>query len=203
MRVFVTGATGWIGSATVDELIASGHEVLGLTRSAEGADALTARGATPLRGDLDDLESLRSGARDADAVVHLANKHDWADPQGNDRTELLAVRAMVEVLDGTGKAFAIANGLSEIVEGRSVLETDASPAVGPDSDRGGSENLALSYADRGVRSMATRFALSVHGRGDWGFVTWLVDAAHMHGSRGTSATGRRSGQPFTAPTPPA
>lgn len=184
MRVFVTGATGWIGSATVDELLSDGHDVLGLTRSREGADALLAKGADALRGDLDDLDSLRRGAAAADAVVHLANKHDWAHPEECDRTERAAVQAMLDVLEGTDRPFSIANGLSEIVAGRSVLETDASPAVGPDSDRGGSENLALSYAERGVRSFATRFAPSVHGRGDWGFVTWLVDAARRQGVSG-------------------
>jgi len=177
MRVFVTGATGWIGSATVDELLGAGHEVIGLARSEKSAEDLTAKGATALRGDLDDLDSLRTGSQRADAVVHLANKHDWADPEANDATERAAVAAMLEVLQGTNKAFSIANGLSDIVEGRSVLETDPSPAVGPGSDRGGSENLALDYAARGVRTIVTRFAPSVHGRGDWGFMNWLVAAA--------------------------
>jgi nucleoside-diphosphate-sugar epimerase len=184
MRVFVTGATGWIGSATVDELLSSGHEVIGLARSDKSAEELETKGAAALRGDLDDLESLRSGARQADAVVHLANKHDWGDPEANDATERAAVEAMLEVLAGTDKAFSIANGLSDIVEGRSVLETDASPAVGPGSDRGGSENLALDYVSRGVRTIVTRFAPSVHGRGDWGFVNWLVAAARKQGVSG-------------------
>lgn len=184
MRVFVTGATGWIGSATVDELLSAGHEVLGLTRSQKGADLLRAKGADALRGDLDDLDALRRGATGADAVVHLANKHDWANPEENDRTERAAVSAMLDAIEGSGKAFSVANGLSDIVEGRSVLETDASPAVGPDSDRGGSENFALSYVDRGVRAIATRFAPSVHGHGDWGFVNWLVGAARRQGVSG-------------------
>ena len=80
MRVFVTGASGWIGSATVDELLSAGHSVLGLARSDASAAALEERGATVLRGDLDDLDALRKGATDAEGVVHLANKHDWANP---------------------------------------------------------------------------------------------------------------------------
>ncbi|MCS0600750.1 SDR family oxidoreductase [Streptomyces sp. LP11] len=184
MRVFVTGATGWIGSATVGELLSAGHKVVGLARSQAAADELTAKGATALRGDLDDLDSLRAGAREADAVVHLANKHDWGNPEENDRTERAAVEAMLEVLAGTGKAFSIANGLSGIVKERSVLETDASPEVGPGSDRGGSENLALDHAERGVRAIVTRFAPSVHGRGDWGFVNWLVAAARKQAVSG-------------------
>lgn len=184
MRVFVTGATGWIGSATVDELLAAGHDVVGLARSEESAASLQAKGATALRGDLDDLDSLRRGAVAADAVVHLANKHDWGNPAESDRAERAAVQAMLDVLAGTDRPFSIANGLSGLVEGRPVLETDASPAVGPDSDRGGSENLALDYVDRGVRAIVTRFAPSVHGHGDWGFVTFLVAAARKLGVSG-------------------
>ena len=184
MRVFITGATGWIGSGTVDELLASGHQVIGLARSEESSRALLAKGATALTGDLDNLDSLRRGVAMSDAVVHLANKHDWGNPDESDRAERAAVETMLTELAGSDRPFAIANGLSEIVEGRSVLETDASPAHGPASDRGGSENLALEYADRGVRSMATRFAPSVHGAGDWGFVTWLVAAARKHGVSG-------------------
>jgi len=181
MRVFVTGATGWIGSAAVDELLASGHEVLGLARSEAASETLTAKGATPLLGDLDLPSSFAMGATIADAVVHLANKHDWADPAGNDRTQLQAVEAMLDALEGTSKPFMIANGLSEIVEGRPVLETDPSPAVGPTSDRGGTENLALASISRGIRAIAVRFAPSVHGRGDWGFVNWLTRAARETG----------------------
>jgi len=184
MRVFITGATGWIGSATVDELLSTGHHVIGLARSADSARSLESKGATALRGDLDDLDSLRRGAAQADAVVHLANKHDWADPAESDRAERAAIEVMLDELAGTGRPFSIANGLSGLVEGRSVLETDISPAVGPESDRGGSENLAIDYADRGVRTIATRFAPSVHGPGDWGFVRFLVEAARKHGVSG-------------------
>ncbi|MFI5782403.1 SDR family oxidoreductase [Nocardia sp. NPDC051570] len=184
MRVFVTGASGWIGSATVDELLDTGHGVVGLARSDASAAALERRGATVLRGDLDDPDSLHRGASEADAVVHLANKHDWGNPAESDRAERAAVATMAEALVGTGRPFVVANALSGLVEGRSVLETDPSPAVGPGSDRGGSENLALDYVDRGVRTVITRFAPSVHGAGDWGFVTFLVAAARRRGVSG-------------------
>jgi nucleoside-diphosphate-sugar epimerase len=184
MRVFITGSTGWTGSATVDELLRSGHEVLGLARSETSAAKLAARGATVLRGDLDNPATFRVGASAADAVVHLANKHDWADPEGNDRVQLGAVEAILDALAGTTKPFIISNGLSDIVEGRPVLETDASPAVGPGSDRAGTENLTLNAVTRGIRSIAVRFAPSVHGRGDWGFVNWLTAAARKTGVSG-------------------
>jgi nucleoside-diphosphate-sugar epimerase len=181
MRVFVTGASGWIGSATVDELQAAGHKVVGLARSAESAAAIEGKGATALFGNLDDLDSLRRGAVEADAVVHLANKHDWADPAGTDRTERTAVGTLAEALAGTDRPFVVATGLSGFGLDRPVLETDPSPAVGPDSSRGGAENLALDYVNRGVRTVIARFAPSVHGVGDWGFVTFLVVIARDKG----------------------
>ncbi|WNV87139.1 NAD-dependent epimerase/dehydratase family protein [Umezawaea sp. Da 62-37] len=184
MRVLVTGATGWIGSATVDELLGAGHDVTGLARSADSAASLEKKGAQALLGDLDDLDSLRRGASEADAVLHLANKHDWANPAESDRAERAAVEALAEALVGTDRPFMVANGLSGLCDGRPVLETDPSPAIGPDSDRGGSENLALGYVDRGVRTTIIRFAPSIHGAGDWGFVNFLVAAARERGVSG-------------------
>lgn len=184
MRVFITGASGWIGSATVEELLTAGHEVVGLARSDESAAAVEGRGAKALRGDLDDLDSLRRGAAESDAVVHLANKHDWGNPAESDRAERAAVEVLLGELEGTGRPFVIANGISGLVEGRPALETDASPAAGPEADRGGSENLALDYAARGVRSLPIRFAPSVHGAGDWGFIEFLAAAARERGVSG-------------------
>jgi nucleoside-diphosphate-sugar epimerase len=184
MLVFVTGASGWIGSAVVEELSTAGHHVLGLARSEESARKIKAMGAEVLMGDLDDLASLRAGAARSDAVVHLANKHDWGNPEECDRAERAAVQTMLDELVGSDRPLMVANALSGLVEGRSAVETDPSPAVGPDADRGGSENLALDYADKGVRSLAVRFAPSVHGSGDWGFVTFLTEAARKHGVSG-------------------
>jgi len=178
MNVFVTGATGWIGSATVDDLLGNGHQVTGLARSDDSTKTLEAKGATALRGDLDDLDSLRRGATAADAVVHLANKHDFG-PE-SDRAERAAVEAMAEALVGSDKPFVVANGLSGVVEGRPALESDISPV----DSRGDSENVALSYVERGVRTIIARFAPSVHGVGDWGFVTFLADGARRRGVSG-------------------
>jgi len=181
MRVFVTGASGWIGSATVDDMLAAGHQVIGLARADTSAATLTDKGATALRGDLDDLDSLRRGATDADAVVHLAAKHDWNNPAENARAERTAVQTLADTLVGTDKPFAVASGVALLADGRPALETDPSPAVGPDSFRGGSENLTLSYADRGVRGMAVRFAPTVHGISDHGFIAFIAAAARRHG----------------------
>ncbi|MZD03965.1 NAD-dependent epimerase/dehydratase family protein [Streptomyces sp. SID5785] len=184
MRAFVTGATGWIGSAVVDELLTAGHQVVGLARSDAAERTLAAKGATALRGDLDDLSALRRGATEADAVLHLANKHDWSDPAESDRAERAAVTALGDALTGSDRPFLVASALSRLVEGRPATEADVSPAVGPDSNRGGSENLALDYAAKGVRSVVVRFAPSVHGRGDWGFVNFLTEAARKQGVSG-------------------
>ncbi|WP_067816900.1 NAD-dependent epimerase/dehydratase family protein [Nocardia inohanensis] len=181
MRVFLTGASGWIGSATVDELSAAGHEVVGLARSATAAAALEGKGAKVIRGDLDDLAALRRGARESDGVVHLANKHDWSDPAGTNRTERAAITTLADELAGSGRAFVHASVLSGLVRGRAALESDPSPAVGEDSPRGGAENLAREYIEKDVRVVSARFAPSVHGVGDPGFVRELVAAARRHG----------------------
>ncbi|GHF12361.1 oxidoreductase [Streptomyces spiralis] len=184
MRVFVTGASGWIGSAVVDDLMTAGHEVVGLARSETSAQSLASKGAVVLRGDLDDLDSLRRGATDADAVVHMANKHDWGNPAESDRAERTAVETLAEALVGTDRPFVVAAAISGLVEGRAAVESDPSPAVGPDSNRGGSENLALDYVGQGVHTIISRFAPSVHGTGDWGFVNFLVCAARKQGVSG-------------------
>ncbi|MEC0227529.1 SDR family oxidoreductase [Paenibacillus alba] len=184
MKVFVTGATGWIGSATVDELLRAGYKVVGLARSDASAASLEAKAATVLRGDLDDLDSLRRGAAEADAVVHLANKHDFANPAESDRAERAAVETIAETLVGTNRPFMVATGLSGLFQGRPVLETDPSPDVSPNSHRGGAENLALDYVGRGVRTIITRFAPTVHGTGDWGFINFVMSAARKQGVSG-------------------
>ena len=171
MRVFVTGASGWIGSATVDELLGAGHQVVGLARSDGSAASLEAKGVTVLRGDLDDLAALRRGAADADAVAHLANKHDWNNPAESNRAERAAVETLAEALAGN----------AGLAQGRPGIEADPSPAVGPDSPRGGSENLALDYVDRGVRTISARFAPTVHGVRDHGFIAYITAAARRHG----------------------
>lgn len=184
MHVFVTGATGWIGSAVVDELLDTGHVVTGLARSDDSAAVLQHKGALVRRGDLDDLDGIRAAADAADAVVHLGNKHDWADPVETKRSERAAVETIATTLVGSDRPFVLASVLSGLVRGRPAAETDPSPAVGPDSPRGGSENLALEYVEKGVRVIAARFAPSVHGIGDPGFIANLVAAARKHGISG-------------------
>ncbi|WP_380173370.1 NAD-dependent epimerase/dehydratase family protein [Kineococcus sp. DHX-1] len=184
MRVFVTGASGWIGSHTVEEFLATGHEVLGLARSDASAAALAAKGVGVLRGDLDDLDALRRGAASTDGTVHLANKHDFARPEVSNAAERAAVQTIGDVLTGSGRPLLIAGGLAGFGLGRPVAETDVNPAVGPDSARGGAERLALDFAERGVRPLVARFAPTVHGAGDHGFVAALVAAARARGASG-------------------
>ena len=184
MRVFITGASGWIGSAAVDELLATGHHVVGLARSDASAAALEAKGAEVHRGDLDDLDSIRRGAADADAVLHLANKHDFERPEVSNRAERDAVAAIGDVLAGSGRPFLLASGSAGLAQGRIATERDTSPFYGPDAPRGGSENLALSQVERGVGAVSVRFAPTVHGAGDRGFVPALVAVARKQGVSG-------------------
>lgn len=184
MRVFVTGASGWIGSAVVPELLAAGHHVIGLARTDTAAAALAAAGAEPRRGDLDDPEGLRSAAAAADAVVHLAFKHDFADFAAAGSTERAVVEVIGSELEGSDRAFLVASGVALLHPGRVATEQDVPPTTGPDAPRGGSEQLALDYARRGVRSVALRFAPTVHGDGDGGFVSTLVAVAREKGVAG-------------------
>jgi len=189
MRVFITGASGWIGSAAVEELLASGHEVVGLARSDASAAALEAKGAQVRRGDLDDLESIRAGAADSDAVLHLANKHDFTNPAVSDKAERDAVQAIGDVLTGSGRPFLLASGVIGPTPGQLMTENDRSPFHGPDSPRGGSENLALEYVERQVNTVSVRFAPTVHGAGDHGFIAALVGIARDKGTASYVAEG--------------
>ncbi|WP_067678084.1 SDR family oxidoreductase [Nocardia miyunensis] len=181
MQVFVTGATGWIGSAVVDQLLDAGHIVTGLARSDGSAAALERKGALVRRGDLDDLESLRAGAAAAEAVVHLANKHDFANPAVTNKAERGAVETIGTELIDSDRPFVVASGLSGLTPDRATTEHDPSPFHGIDSMRGGSENLALEFADRGVRAIVSRFAPTVHAEGDPGFMAGLVATARTRG----------------------
>jgi len=181
MNVFVTGASGWIGSAAVDELLAAGHQVTGLARSDASAASLAAKGVAVRRGDLDDLDAIRAGAAEAEAVLHLANKHDWSDPAASNRAERGAVEALVAVLEGTGRPLLLASGTAGLAQGRPATEADRSPFHGPEAPRGGSENLALDAVARGVHAVSLRFAPTVHGTGDHGFVASIVAVARETG----------------------
>lgn len=182
MRVFVTGASGFIGNAVVPELVTAGHEVLGLARSETSASVVKNLGASVHRGDLDDLDGIREAAAAADGVIHLANKHDWARPEVSNQAERAAVDTISQTLAGSGRPFVLAAGLAGFGLDRPVTEHDVNPAVGPDSPRGGAENLALEYVDRGVRVVSARFSPTVHGQDDRGFVAALAGAARRRGA---------------------
>ncbi len=189
MRVFVTGASGWIGSATVDELLAAGHEVTGLARSGASAAALQAKGARVHHGDLDDLASIRAGAEAAEAVIHLANKHDWSNPAVSITAERAAVQTIGEALVSTNRPFLLASGVAGLTQGGPATEDDVSRFHGPDSPRGGSENLALEFVERGVHTVSLRFAPAVHGAGDHGFTAAIAAVARDKGVSGYPGDG--------------
>jgi nucleoside-diphosphate-sugar epimerase len=189
MRVFVTGASGWIGSATVDELLAAGHQVTGLARSDASAAALEAKGVHIRRGDLDDLDSIRAGADASDAVIHLANKHDFLNQAASNAAERAAVQTIGDALVGSGRPFLFASGVAALTQGRPAGEDDPSPWHGPQAPRGGSENLGLEFVGRGVHSVSLRFAPTVHGTGDHGFIAAISAIARNKGVSGYPGDG--------------
>ena len=184
MRVFVTGASGWIGSATIPELVSSGHEVTGLARSEGSAERVRAAGATPVQGDLDTLATLREQAVAADAVIHLGFKHDFSDMAGAGATERAALETFIGALEGSGKPLLFASGVAMLGPGRVVTEEDAAPFSGPQAPRGGAEALAFEAAGTGIRPVALRFAPTVHGHGDHGFTATLTAIAREKGVAG-------------------
>ena len=184
MHVFVTGASGWIGSHTVDDLLAAGHTVTGLARSDASAAALEAKGVTVLRGDLDDLDVLRRGASEAEGVLHLANKHDWANAAATNASERTAVETIGTALAGSDRPFVLASGVAALAPDRPATEQDPSPFSGVDSPRGGSENRGFDFVDQGVRTIAARFSPTTHGVGDHGFIAYLVAVAQQRGVSG-------------------
>ena len=181
MRVFVTGASGFIGSAVVPELIGAGHQVVGLARSEEAAASLAAAGADVHRGSLGDLESLRAGAAASDGVIHCAYIHDFSDMPGAAAADRGAIEAFGAALAGSGRPLVITSGTLLVSPGRLATEEDA-PTAGPDSHpRVASEGLALALASRGVRPSVIRLPPSVHGDGDKGFVPALINIARAKG----------------------
>lgn len=177
MRIFVTGATGFVGSAVVQELLNAGHQVLGLARSDASAQSLVDAGAQVHQGSLDDLDSLKRGAADVDGVIHTAFVHDFSAYAAASETDRKAIEAIGSVLVGSDRPFIITSGLAGLSK-KSELATEEDN-VGP-SPRV-SEAVALKLADQGLHTMVIRLAASVHDKGDHGFVPTLIDIARQKG----------------------
>jgi nucleoside-diphosphate-sugar epimerase len=192
MKIFVTGASGWIGSAVVAELLGAGHEVVGLARSEVSAKRLEAAGAIVQPGDVDDPDGLAKAAADSDGVIHLAFQHEVAfggNFAGAAAADRRAVEAMGSALADSDRPFVLASGILGLTAGRVATENDGlvpSPEVraNPAGRRSATALLALSLRGIGVRSSVLRFPPTVHGDGDHGFVATLVDIARQRGVAG-------------------
>jgi len=180
MKVFVTGATGFVGTAVVQELIKAGHQVLGLTHSDAGAKSLAAAGAKVHRGDVEDLDSLRRGVDASDGVIHTAFNHDFSKFKANCETDRLAIDALGSALAGSDRPLIITSATGVVPPGG--LATETMPASGSTANpRAASEEAADSVATRGVPVSVVRLGVSVHGDGDHAFVPMLIKIAREKG----------------------
>ncbi len=184
MRVFVTGATGFVGSAVVPELVEAGHEVTGLARSEKSAEALAAAGAKAHRGSLEDLDALKAAAGESEGVIHCAFIHDdFTKMQHAGEVDHRAIEALCGALAGSNRPLVITSGTALPGLGRPVTEADSADPEGGNHRLAG-EQLALSFASQGVRSSVVRLPPTVHGEGDHGFVPHIVSIARERGVSG-------------------
>ncbi|EXJ77631.1 alcohol dehydrogenase [Capronia epimyces CBS 606.96] len=184
MRVFVTGATGFVGTAVVNELLSAGHKVLGLSRSDKGVEQLKSQGAEALYGTIEDLEILNKGASECDAVIHLAFVHNFADFIGSCATDRAAITALGSALAaaGGGRALVITSGTMMLAPGKLGDEDDKVDTTNPmAAARGASETVCLDFAKQGVRASVVRLPPSTHGPGLSGFAGQLVAMAQQKG----------------------
>ncbi|GMA98222.1 SDR family oxidoreductase [Pelosinus sp. IPA-1] len=181
MRVFVTGATGFIGSAVVKELMNAGYEVLGLARSEVGVKSLIEMGAQVHRGDIEDLDSLRRGAAMSDGVIHLAFNHDFSKFQENCETDRRVIETLSSTLMGTDRPLVVTSGVALLPPGQLGTEDTLTASGAAAHPRTASEEAADLAAERGVHVSVVRLAPSVHGDGRYGFVSLLIDIARNQG----------------------
>ena len=180
MRVFVTGASGWVGAAVVRDLLGAGHAVLGMARSDAGAKAVADMGAQVHRGDLEDLDSLKRGAEQADGVIHTAFIHDFSKFVENCAIDKAAIETLGQVLAGSDRPLVVSSGTGLLAPGGVATEDTDRPAGSPMPRV--SEETALAFVSKGVRAMAVRLPPTVHGEGDHGFVPILIDLARQKGA---------------------
>jgi nucleoside-diphosphate-sugar epimerase len=183
VRIFVTGASGFIGSAVVGELVAAGHAVIGLARSDAAAQAVTAAGARPHRGSLEDVDGVRGAAAESEGVIHLAYDHDFVNVAREAAAEAdrRAIEAIGEALAGSNRPLVITSGIGRLASGAIFTERDEPDAATGSAHRLPSERAALALASRGVRSTVVRLAPTVHGEGDKAFVPALIAIARAKG----------------------